>query len=283
MIALRRARERLGATTVLLGHHYQRDEVVRFADFTGDSYKLSKIAAATDAQYIVFCGVHFMAESADVLARAGQQVILPDLNAGCSMADMAEISQVEDCWEALERLGLADETIPVTYINSTAAIKAFCGEHGGLVCTSSNARAALEWAFARGKRVLFLPDQHLGRNTGTLWVFRWTRWRFGTPGPFKGGQKRGTSASRRAASCCGKAIARCISAFCPAMWTRCGPIPRHPGHCAPRVPLEVCQKADALGSTEGIISLVEKAPRGLDVCHWHRDSPGQPTGQTLCR
>src|SRR5579863_183143 len=144
------ARARLGATTVILGHHYQRDEVVRFADFTGDSYKLSKAAAETDARYIVFCGVHFMAESADVLGRAGQQVILPDLNAGCSMADMAEISQVEDCWETLERLGLAADTIPITYMNSTAAIKAFCGERGGLVCTSSNARAAFEWAFARG-------------------------------------------------------------------------------------------------------------------------------------
>src|SRR5271167_48531 len=123
-----KARERLRATTILLGHHYQRDEVIRFADFTGDSYKLSKIAAETDARYIVFCGVHFMAESADVLGHDGQQVILPDLNAGCSMADMAEISQVEACWEALDRLGLAVDTIPLTYMNSAAAIKAFCGE-----------------------------------------------------------------------------------------------------------------------------------------------------------
>ena len=136
------ARARLGSTTILLGHHYQRDEVIRFADYTGDSYKLSKIAAETDAKYIVFCGVHFMAESADVLGREGQQVILPDLNAGCSMADMAEISQVEACWETLERLGIAADTIPLTYMNSAAAIKAFCGERGGLVCTSSNARAA---------------------------------------------------------------------------------------------------------------------------------------------
>src|ERR1700744_4747977 len=160
------ARKQLGKSTILLGHHYQRDEVIRFADYTGDSYRLSKIAASTDARYVVFCGVHFMAESADVLGKAGQQVILPDLNAGCSMADMAEISQVEGCWETLTRFGLADETIPLTYMNSTAAIKAFCGEMGGLVCTSSNARAAFEWAFARGKRILFLPDQHLGRNTG---------------------------------------------------------------------------------------------------------------------
>src|ERR1039457_3129134 len=160
------ARAKLGATTILLGHHYQRDEVIRFADATGDSYKLSRIAAETPAKYIVFCGVNFMAESADVLGHAGQQVILPDLNAGCSMADMAEISQVEACWEALERLGLADEIIPLTYMNSTAAIKAFRGERGGLVCTSSNARAAFEWAFERKRRILFLPDQHLGRNTG---------------------------------------------------------------------------------------------------------------------
>ncbi|HEY2857264.1 MAG TPA: quinolinate synthase NadA, partial [Terracidiphilus sp.] len=160
------ALQKLGASTVILGHHYQRDEVVRFAGFTGDSYKLSKAAAETNAKYIVFCGVHFMAESADVLGRDGQQVILPDLNAGCSMADMAEISQVEACWEALEKLGLTGDMIPLTYMNSTAAIKAFCGERGGLVCTSSNARAAFEWAFARGKRTLFLPDQHLGRNTG---------------------------------------------------------------------------------------------------------------------
>src|SRR5215471_12521763 len=164
------ARRELGPRAVILGHHYQRDEVIRFADFRGDSYKLAQEAARTDARYIVFCGVHFMAESADVLAHDGQQVILPDLNAGCSMADMAEITQVESCWDQLVSLRLTDESgqgiTPLTYMNSTAAIKAFCGERGGLVCTSSNARAAFEWAFARGKRILFLPDQHLGRNTG---------------------------------------------------------------------------------------------------------------------
>src|ERR1700760_604417 len=160
------ARHELGSRLTILGHHYQRDEVIRFADYTGDSYKLAKIAAETDAKYIVFCGVHFMAESADVLGRDEQQVILPDLNAGCSMADMAEISQVEACWEALERQGATEGLIPLTYMNSTAAIKAFVGERGGLVCTSSNAGAAFKWAFERGKRILFLPDQHLGRNTG---------------------------------------------------------------------------------------------------------------------
>ena len=162
---------------MILGHHYQRDEVIRFADFRGDSYKLAQEAARTSAEYIVFCGVHFMAESADVLAQPGQQVILPDLNAGCSMADMAEIGQVESCWEQLVSLGLTNETgrgiTPITYMNSTAAIKAFCGERGGVVCTSSNAPAAFKWAFARNEKILFLPDQHLGRNTRLPWAFRW--------------------------------------------------------------------------------------------------------------
>ena len=163
------ARAKLGTDVVLLGHHYQRDEVIRFADYTGDSYKLSKVASETSAKYMLFCGVHFMAETADVLGRPWQQVILPDLNAGCSMADMAEIGQVEDCWDSLERAGLTAEgsggLVPLTYMNSAAAIKGFCGRHGGLVCTSSNARRAFEWAFARGEKILFLPDQHLGRNT----------------------------------------------------------------------------------------------------------------------
>src|SRR5215469_15113183 len=145
------AKRALGARAVILGHHYQRDEVIRFADFRGDSYKLAQAAAQTSARFIVFCGVHFMAESADVLARGGQQVILPDLNAGCSMADMAEIGQVESCWDQLVEMGLTDEAgngiTPLTYMNSTAAIKAFCGERGGLVCTSSNAPAAFKWAF----------------------------------------------------------------------------------------------------------------------------------------
>src|ERR1700676_2259777 len=158
------ARAKLGSSTIILGHHYQRDEVIRFADFTGDSFKLSKVAVETGAKYIVFCGVHFMAESADVLGN-DQAVILPDLNAGCSMADMAEISQVEACWESLERMGLTTDMIPLTYMNSTAAIKAFCGERGGLVCTSSNAPAAFRWAMERNEKLLFLPDQHLGRNT----------------------------------------------------------------------------------------------------------------------
>src|SRR5581483_10292917 len=161
------AKAALGTRVVILGHHYQRDEVLKFADYTGDSYKLARqVAGRPDAEFIVFCGVHFMAESADVLSGPHQQVILPDLAAGCSMADMANLEQLEMCWEDIQAgLKTSATSTPVTYINSSAAIKAFCGEHGGVVCTSSNAAATLKWAWARGERVLFLPDQHLGRNT----------------------------------------------------------------------------------------------------------------------
>lgn len=165
----RKAKEALGDRLFVLGHHYQRDEVIQFADVTGDSFKLARQAAARpEAEFIVFCGVHFMAESADILTGETQKVILPDLAAGCSMADMATFDQVEECWEALEDAGLADRVIPVTYMNSSADIKAFCGRNGGAVCTSSNAKRALDWAFERGEKVLFLPDQHLGRNTAVL-------------------------------------------------------------------------------------------------------------------
>ena len=165
----KKARATLGARAMILGHHYQRDEVIAFADITGDSFKLAQAAAAnSSAEYIFFCGVHFMAESADILTSAEQKVILPDLAAGCSMADMANYEQVTQCWEVLTELGIADQTVPVTYMNSSAAIKAFTGEQGGTVCTSSNAQTTLEWAFQSGERVLFLPDQHLGRNTAVL-------------------------------------------------------------------------------------------------------------------
>jgi quinolinate synthase len=167
----RAARATLGERVFILGHHYQRDEVIQFADVTGDSFKLARDAAARpEAEFIVFCGVHFMAESADILTSPQQQVILPDLAAGCSMADMARLAQVEDCWDALTDAGLADRVVPITYMNSSADIKAFCGRHGGAVCTSSNADVALEWAFAQkpDAQVLFLPDQHLGRNTAVL-------------------------------------------------------------------------------------------------------------------
>jgi quinolinate synthase len=171
----RAAKEALGSRVFVLGHHYQRDEVIEFADVTGDSFKLAREAAdRPEAEFIVFCGVHFMAESADILTSPQQKVILPDLAAGCSMADMARLRQVEDAWEALREAGVAQDVVPVTYMNSSADIKAFCGRNGGAVCTSSNAETALEWAFAQkpdavgGGKVLFLPDQHLGRNTAVL-------------------------------------------------------------------------------------------------------------------
>ena len=165
----RAAKAALGDRVFVLGHHYQRDEVIAFADVTGDSFRLAQQAAARpEAEFVVFCGVHFMAESADVLTGPDQAVLLPDLAAGCSMADMATFAQVEECWEVLAEAGVADVTVPVTYMNSSAAIKAFTGRHGGTVCTSSNARRALEWAFSRGEKVLFMPDQHLGRNTAVL-------------------------------------------------------------------------------------------------------------------
>jgi quinolinate synthase len=254
-------RARLGTTTILLGHHYQRDEVIRFADFTGDSYKLSKIAAETDARYIVFCGVHFMAESADVLGYEGQQVILPDLNAGCSMADMAEISQVEACWEALERLGLTADTIPLTYMNSAAAIKAFCGERGGLVCTSSNARKAFEWAFARGKQILFLPDQHLGRNTGYAMQIPLEQMTVWDPWALQGGQ---TAASLEASRILlWKGHCSVHQRFLPGHVDQVrGKYPGIQVIVHPECRWEVCQKADSLGSTEQLIGQVEDAPSG---------------------
>ncbi len=255
------ARKRLSASTVLLGHHYQRDEVIRFADFTGDSYKLSKIAAETDRKYVVFCGVHFMAESADILGRSHQQVILPDLNAGCSMADMAEIGQVEDCWDALMAAGLTGNVIPLTYMNSAASIKAFCGEREGLVCTSSNARAAFEWAFARGEKILFLPDQHLGRNTAFAMGIPLNEMVVWDPYQINGGLTP----------------ARLLAAKVILWKGHCSVHQRFlPGHVDavrakypgiqvvvhPECRWEVCQKADAMGSTERIIQVVEQAPEG---------------------
>jgi quinolinate synthase len=257
-----KARQKLGKSTILLGHHYQRDEVIRFADYTGDSYKLSKIAAGTEAEYLVFCGVHFMAESADVLGRAEQKVILPDLNAGCSMADMAEIGQVEACWDTLLDAGIRpDEILPLTYMNSTAAIKAFCGERGGLVCTSSNARRAFEWAFARAEKILFLPDQHLGRNTAFAMGISLDQMVVFDPYQINGGI---TPARLKAA----KVI----------LWKgHCSVhqrfLPQHVDNVRAKYPgiqvivhpecrWEVCQKADALGSTERLIKLVSDAPEG---------------------
>ncbi len=266
------ARAKLGDTAVLLGHHYQRDEVIRFADYTGDSYKLSKIAAETAAKYLIFCGVHFMAESADVLGRRDQQVILPDLNAGCSMADMAEIGQVEECWDALLASGLQPggaaptpgSVLPLTYMNSTAAIKAFCGERGGLVCTSSNARKAFEWAFARAEKILFLPDQHLGRNTAFAMGIPLSEMVVYDPYQINGGL---TPARLRAAKVIlWKGHCSVHQRFLPDHVDQVRA--KYPGVQVivhPECRWEVCQKADALGSTERIIQFVEQQPAGATV------------------
>ncbi len=259
------ARRELGARAVVLGHHYQRDEVIRFADFRGDSYKLAQEAARTSAEYIVFCGVHFMAESADVLARDGQQVLLPDLNAGCSMADMAEIGQVESCWEQLVGIGLTSEEgrgiTPLTYMNSSAAIKAFCGERGGLVCTSSNAPAAFKWAFERNERILFLPDQHLGRNTA---------YRMGIPldqcvvwDPFMIGGGVTPERLRHARVILWKGHCSVHQRFLPEHVDNVRA--KYPGIRVivhPECRWEVCQKADGIGSTEGLLKLIREAPAG---------------------
>src|SRR5882757_1671951 len=255
------ARATLGTDVVLLGHHYQRDEVIRFADYTGDSYKLSKIASQTDAKYMIFCGVHFMAETADVLAKPWQQVTLPDLNAGCSMADMAEIGQVEDCWDTLERAGLTDDLIPLTYMNSAAAIKAFCGERGGLVCTSSNARGAFEWAFARAGKILFLPDQHLGRNTAFAMGIPLSEMVVFDPYQINGGVT--PDRLRAAKIILWKGHCSVHQRFLPEHVDRVRR--EEPGMQVivhPECRWEVCQKADALGSTERIIEFIEKAPEG---------------------
>jgi quinolinate synthase len=256
------AREKLGDTTILLGHHYQRDEVIRFADATGDSYKLSKIAAETRSRYVVFCGVHFMAESADVLGASGQEVILPDLNAGCSMADMAEIGQVEDCWESLEAAGLGeDRLMPLTYMNSTAAIKAFCGERGGLVCTSSNATSAFKWAFARREKLLFLPDQHLGRNTAFAMGIPLAEMVVWDPYQINGGLD--PARLKRAKVILWKGHCSVHQRFLPGHVDQVRQ--KYPGIQVivhPECRWEVCQKADALGSTERLIQLVQDAPAG---------------------
>lgn len=259
------AKRALGDRVIVLGHHYQRDEVIRFADIRGDSYKLSQEAARTKADYVVFCGVHFMAESADVLGHSGQQVILPDINAGCSMADMAEIGQVEACWEELVKLGLTDEQghgiTPLTYMNSTAAIKAFCGERGGLVCTSSNAAAAFKWAFARNEKIFFMPDQHLGRNTA---------YAMGIPledcvvwDPFKVMGGLTPEQLRQAKVILWKGHCSVHQRFLPEHVDRVRA--RHPGIKVivhPECRWEVCQKADGVGSTEALIKMIKDAPAG---------------------
>jgi quinolinate synthase len=257
------ARAALGNRAMVLGHHYQRDEVIAFADITGDSFKLAQAAESNaGAEFIFFCGVHFMAESADILTSANQKVILPDLAAGCSMADMAAANQVSAAWKIFEKLGIAGKTIPITYMNSSAAIKAFTGRHGGAVCTSSNAQRAMRWAFEKGEKIFFLPDQHLGRNTAVLKLgltledcVLWNPWK----------ENGGLTDSQ-------------IQSAKVILWR---------GHCSvhgrfslsnitemraklpgvsilvhPECTHEVVSNADVVGSTEGIIKTIENSPIG---------------------
>jgi len=257
------AKRRLGERCVILGHHYQRESVIEFADFRGDSFKLSQLAAAQSAaSHIVFCGVHFMAESADVLAQPHQTVILPDLKAGCSMADMATLDDVEDAWDQLVAEH-GDTFTPITYMNSTAAIKAFCGARGGIVCTSSNAREALEWAWARKPRVLFLPDQHLGRNTAFAmgvplehmadWVWRASRPREVNARAFAADTRivlwRGFCSVHGKFS---KPQIDEVRAEDPSVKVL----------VHPECPFDVVRHADLVGSTEFIIDQVRRSPDG---------------------
>lgn len=259
----RAAKDALGERVFILGHHYQRDEVIQFADVTGDSFKLAQKAAdMPNAEFIVFCGVHFMAESADILTADNQKVILPDLAAGCSMADMAEISQVEQCWADLEAAGVAAITIPITYMNSTAAIKAFTGRHGGSICTSSNAKRSLEWAFERGEKVLFMPDQHLGRNTAVrdlglslddCVVFN----------PRKPNGGLTVEELRNAKMILWKGHCSVHGRFTPECVDRVrSEVPGITVIVHPECTYEVVEKADQVGSTEKIITAIENAPAG---------------------
>jgi quinolinate synthase len=255
------AKARLGEDVVILGHHYQRDEVIKFADFRGDSLKLSFQASQAEGRYIVFCGVHFMAESADILRREHQAVILPDLNAGCSMADMADIGQVEACWSELSSLLDPREIIPVTYMNSTAAIKAFTGEHGGSVCTSTNAAEVMKWAFAVGERVLFLPDEHLGRNTGYGMGIPLDQMIVWDPYQEFGGNS--PAAVRNARMILWKGYCSVHQRFTPQQVERVRH--EHPGIrviAHPECRFEVAQAADQVGSTEGIIKAIQASPSG---------------------
>jgi quinolinate synthase len=256
------ARATLGRRLVILGHHYQRDEVIKFADYIGDSYKLAgQVSQHPDAEFIVFCGVHFMAESADVLSGAHQQVILPDLAAGCSMADMAAPDQLEQCWADLEQM-LGDSTIiPVTYINSAASIKAFCGEHGGVVCTSSNAAATLKWAWDRGEKILFLPDQHLGRNTAYKMGVPLDQMVVWDPNEIWGGLE--PDAVKQARIILWKGHCSVHARFTARHVDQVRA--QHPGIRVivhPEVPWDVVQAADDSGSTEYIIKTIKESPVG---------------------
>ena len=263
------ARAKLGKRLVILGHHYQRDEIIKFADYTGDSFKLAgEISKHPEAEFIVFCGVHFMAESADVLCAPHQQVILPDLAAGCSMSDMAEPEQLENCWNDLEQMGILpgaggdkQPVLPVTYVNSAASIKAFVGERGGVVCTSSNAAATLKWAWQRGERVLFLPDQHLGRNTAYKMGVPLDDMVLWDPNEIWGGLE--PDAVRRARILLWKGHCSVHERFTVRQIENIRK--EHPGVRVivhPEVPFAVVQAADDSGSTEYIIKQVKNSPPG---------------------
>ena len=253
---------RLGKRLVILGHHYQCDEIIRFADYTGDSFKLSKLASKhPEAEFIVFCGVHFMAESADILTDGKQIVVLPDLNAGCSMADMADIDQVEAAWETLEAVNGKGAYIPITYMNSSAAIKAFCGKHGGTVCTSSNAETVYKWALAQEKRIIFFPDQHLGRNVGYRMgipldeMVLWSPLALPEENLKRGAAKAKVVLWQGHCSVHGRFLAEHIDDMRK----------KHPGIkivAHPECTFDVVQKADYSGSTERIIKLVSESPAG---------------------
>mgnify|MGYP003841256653 FL=1 len=257
------ARSALGSKAMVLGHHYQRDEVIAFADIRGDSFKLAQAAADNrDAEFIFFCGVHFMAESADILTSENQKVILPDLAAGCSMADMASASQVNECWDVLTELGVASKTIPVTYMNSTAAIKSFTGKNGGTVCTSSNAKRAMSWGFEQGEKILFLPDQHLGRNTAVLSLglslndcVLWNPWK--PRGGLTDDQIRNSKVILWRGHCSvhGRFTIKNVTEVRE----------RVPGVKVlvhPECQNDVVSAADVVGSTEAIIKTVEQSPAG---------------------
>ena len=257
-----RAKRELGSRLVILGHHYQRDEVVKFADYRGDSLRLSQLAAGRrEAEYIVFCGVHFMAESADILSGDHQIVILPDLHAGCSMADMANLEQVEVCGETLTAVNGGVTMTPVTYINSTAAIKAFVGKHGGAVCTSSNARKVMEWALARGQKALFLPDEHLGRNTGYRMGIPLEKMVVWNPAEENGGLTDKEIADAQIYLWKGHCSVHQRFRSEHVEHARAS----HPGIrviAHPECSWEVCQAADEVGSTEYIIKRIVEAPPG---------------------
>jgi quinolinate synthase len=266
------AKSRLGSRLVILGHHYQRDEVMIWADARGDSFGLSRIAASqTEAEYVVFCGVHFMAESADILTGSHQQVILPDLNAGCSMADMADIDSVEDAWETLGSVTDTDRVVPVTYMNSSAALKAFVGRHGGLVCTSSNARAVLTWALGdhrgvegQGDQVLFFPDQHLGRNTGFELGYGHDDMAVWNPRLDRGGLD--DTSLKESALLLWKGHCSVHQRFRPAHIEAFRS--DHPGGIVfvhPECAHDVVEEADQVGSTDFIIKAVAEAPSGSTI------------------